>query len=101
MLLQCCLHQCQRHHPDPGTYSAVLEAVPAALLCRCELELACQPDNVLTATISVHQLQLPPALLPSNCSMQGFIDSPRCSLLEVVPQGGAKVGEDWQPAVVC
>lgn len=46
-----------------------------------QLELACEPLDIVESTIPVEQLQLPPNLAPEHCSLAEFISSPRCTTL--------------------
>jgi hypothetical protein len=45
------------------------------------LELACEPQALLDVPVAVGQLQLPPQMVPSSCSVARFVRSYRCGLL--------------------
>lgn len=46
-----------------------------------QLEIACEPRELLDAEVAVEQLHLPANMQPSNCSVPRFIRSYRCGLL--------------------
>jgi hypothetical protein len=47
---------------------------------RFALELVCEPSNVCGLCVHCDGLELPPQLMPSNCSVRRFARSSRCSL---------------------
>lgn len=58
------------------------------------LEIACEPQNIMSAAVAVDDLLLPPHFEPSNCSVGRFIKSYRCSLLQKA------AGDESEQAVV-
>lgn len=64
---------------------------------RFALELACEPDNVLSLKLTADELYLPQHLEPSNCSVQRFARSSGCSLLEAGGGGRVQVTCSCQP----
>jgi hypothetical protein len=68
---------------------------------RIHLELACEPEYVMTAVVPVEQLWLPAFLMPSNCSVGRFARSHRCSLLEKAGKGLVKASFDCPITALC
>lgn len=65
---------------------------------RIELELACEPSNIVEAVVELEQLQLPAQLAPPEGSLARWLRGGGCSLLEVAGPGLVKVSGTmhWQ-----
>jgi hypothetical protein len=56
-----------------------------------QLELACEPSNIMQAALQLQQLApLPPALMPAG-GLEGWMQGDGCSLLQLGEKGRVKV----------
>jgi hypothetical protein len=57
---------------------------------RIQLELACEPSNIVQAAVEARQLALPPTLTPPE-GLQQWLQGGGCSLLQSAGQGLVQV----------